>query len=104
MEQKINEENIENNLMVCIDSRKVFEIKSIPKSVFRTPSRKNKIHLFSVLVKFLFRFLYKSMTKQTVYLSNFARKSGFRWQFLRRSAFYTHHCWRGLMTSPIKKE
>ena len=52
MEQKINEENIENNLVVCIDSGKAFEIKSIPKSVFRTPPRKNKIRLFSISVKF----------------------------------------------------
>ena len=44
------------------------------------------------------------MTKQTVYmyLSNLARKGGFGLQFLRQSAFQTHHCWRGLMTSPIK--
>ena len=37
------------------------------------------------------------MTKQTVYLNNFARKSVFRLQFLWQS----HHCWRDLMTSPI---
>ena len=40
--------------------------------------------------------------KQTVYLNNFGRKSGLRFQFLRQSVFQTHHCWRGLMTSPIK--
>ena len=68
MEQKINEENIENNLVFCIDPRKVFAIESIPRSGFRNPSNKNKIHvrLFSIPVKFLFRFLYKTMTKQTV--------------------------------------
>ena len=31
MEQKINEENIENNLVFCIDPRKAFAIKSIPR-------------------------------------------------------------------------
>ena len=43
MEQKINEENIEN---------KAFAIKSIPRSVFRNPSHKNKLRLFSISVKF----------------------------------------------------
>ena len=38
------------------------------------------------------------MTKQTVYLNNFARKSGFRLQFLKQSALKTLHCWRGLMS------
>ena len=87
MEQKINEENIENNLVVCIDPRKSFAIKSIPRSVFRNPSHMNKLRLFSISVKFSFRFLYKSMTKQTVSLKNVARKSGFRLQILRQSAF-----------------
>ena len=31
---KINEENIENNLVFCIDPRKAFAIKSIRRSVF----------------------------------------------------------------------
>ena len=77
MEQKTNEENIENNHVLCIEPRKTFAIKSIPKSVFRNPSHKNKIRLFSIPVKFGFRFLYKTMTKLTVYLNNFARKSGY---------------------------
>ena len=87
MEQKINTENIENNFVFCIDPQKQFAIKSIPRSFFRNPYHKNKIRLFSILVKFGFLFLYKTMTKQTVYLNNFARKSGFRFQFLRQSAF-----------------
>ena len=52
MEKKINEENIENNLMFRIDPRKAFPIKSIPRSVFQNPSHKKKIRLFSVSVKF----------------------------------------------------
>ena len=44
MEQKLNEENIENNILFCIDPRKAFAIKSIPRSVFRNPSHKNKIY------------------------------------------------------------
>ena len=87
MEQKVNEENIENNLVFYIYPRKAFVIKSIPRSVFRNPSQKNEIRLFSVSVKSGFRCLYKTMTKQTVYLNDFARKSGFRSQFLRQSAF-----------------
>ena len=83
MEQKINEENIENNFAFCTDPRKAFAIKSIPRSVFRNPSHKSKIRQFSISVKF--RFLYKTMTKQIVYLNNFA--SGFRLLFLRQSAF-----------------
>ena len=34
-EQKISDENIESNLVFCIDPRKAFAIKSIPRSVFR---------------------------------------------------------------------
>ena len=41
------------------------------------------------------------MTKQTVYLNNMVRKSGCRLHYLRQSTFKTHHCWRGLMTSPV---
>ena len=86
MEQKINEENIENNLVFCIDPRKAFAIKSIPRSVFRNSLHQNKICLFSVKLLCLF-FFYKTMTKQTVYLNNMARKSGFRLYYLRQSAF-----------------
>ena len=50
--KKKNEESIENNLVFYIDPRKAFAIKSIPRSVFRNPSNKNKIHLFSIAVKF----------------------------------------------------
>ena len=50
MEQKINEENIENNLVFCVDPRKAFAVKSIPRSVFRNPSHNNKISLFSISV------------------------------------------------------
>ena len=42
MEQKINEENIEYNLVFCIDPPKAFAIKSIPRSVFRNPLHQNK--------------------------------------------------------------
>ena len=53
MEQKINEENIENNLVFCIDRRKAFAIKSIPRPVFQNPShKKKKIRLSSISVKF----------------------------------------------------
>ena len=58
MEQKINIENIENDLVFCIDPRKAFAFKSIQRSVFRNPSLKNKIRLFSISLKFGFRFLY----------------------------------------------
>ena len=50
MEQEINEENIENDLVFCIDLRKAFAIKSIPRSVFRNPLHQNKIRLFSISV------------------------------------------------------
>ena len=43
MEQKINEENIETNLVFCIEPRKALAIKSKPRSVFRNQSHKNKI-------------------------------------------------------------
>ena len=82
MEQKISEENIENNFVFCIDPLKAFAIKSIRRPVFRDPSHKNKTRLFHLNFDFS-----KTMTKQTVYLNNSARKSGFRLQFLRQSAF-----------------
>ena len=86
MEQKINEEIIENNLVFCIDPRKAFAIKSIPRSVFRNPLHQNKIRF---LFRLNFDFLYKTMTKQTVYLNNITRNSGCRlhYQYLRQSAF-----------------
>ena len=54
MEHKINEENIENcsNLVFCIDPRKAFAIKSIPRSVVGNPSHKNNLRLFSISVEF----------------------------------------------------
>ena len=57
MEQKINEENIENNLVFCIDPRKAFAINSIPKSVFQNPLHQNKNFLFQL--NFDFGFLIK---------------------------------------------
>ena len=54
MERKINEENIENHLVFCIDPRKEFAIKSIPRSVFQNPSYKNKIRLFRLNFDFGF--------------------------------------------------
>ena len=82
MEQKIDEDYIENNLVFCIDPRNAFAIKSKPGSVFRNPSH-NKIRPFSISLNFDFGL----MTKQAVYLNNFARKSGCRLHFLRQSAF-----------------
>ena len=52
MKQKTNEENIKNSLVFCIDPPKAIAIKLIPRPVFRKPSHKNKIRLFSVSVKF----------------------------------------------------
>ena len=48
--RKINEENIENNLVFCIDARETFA-NQIPRSVFRNPSNKNKICLIYISVK-----------------------------------------------------
>ena len=45
-----NKENIENNLVFCIDPRKASAIKSIPRSVFRNPSHKKTKYVY-----FLFR-------------------------------------------------
>ena len=52
MEKKINEERIDNDVVFCIDPRKAFAIKSIPRSIFRNPSHKNKKRLFPISVKF----------------------------------------------------
>ena len=78
MEQKINEENIEKNLVFFSDPRKALAIKSIPRSVFRNPSHKNKILYFLFRLNFDFGIFIKTMTKRTVYLNNIARKTGFR--------------------------
>ena len=52
MMEKKTEENVGKNLVCCIEPRKAFAIKSTPRSVFRNPSHKNKICLFSISVKF----------------------------------------------------
>ena len=82
MEEKIKEEHIENNIVFCIDRRKTFAIESIQRYDFLNPLHKNKIRLFSISVFFYFGLFFKTKTKQTVYLNNFARKSGFRLRFL----------------------
>ena len=87
MEQKINEENIENNLMFCIDPLKAFAIKSKQDLFFEIHHIRTKYIYFLGLLNFDFGFFIKTMTRQTVYPNNFARKSGFRLQFLRQSAF-----------------
>ena len=55
--ENINEENIQNNLVFCIDPRKAFAVKSIPRSGFRNPPHKNKIRL--LCLNFDFSFLIK---------------------------------------------
>ena len=87
MEQKITEENIENNLVFCIDPRKALAINSVPRLFFETWHIRTKYIYFLFQLNFDFGFLIKTMTKQTVYLNNFARKCGFRLQFLWQSAF-----------------
>ena len=84
MEQSFKEENIEKKNAFCIDRYRIIAIKWIQKSVIR--NHKKKIRLFSISVFFFkFRFIYKTMAKQTVHLDYSARKSGSRLQFLRQS-------------------
>ena len=59
MEQKISEENIESNLVFCIDPEKAFAIKSIPRSVFRNSSHRTKYGYFLLLLNFYFGFFIK---------------------------------------------
>ena len=59
MEHKVNKENIENNLVFCIDLRKAIGIKSIPRYTFLNPSHKNKVHLFSTRLNLDFGFFIK---------------------------------------------
>ena len=87
MEQQINSENIENNLLFFIDPRKAFAVKSIPRSAFEIRHIRTKYVYFLFRLNFDFGFFYKTMTIQTVYLNSYARKSEFRLQFLRQSAF-----------------
>ena len=74
MEQKINEESIGNNIVFYIDPQKALSVKSIPRSVFRNPSHKNKIRLFSISVNFLFRFLYKNHDETDCVSEQFRKK------------------------------
>ena len=74
MKQKMNKENIENNLVFCNDPRKAFAIKSTQRSVFRNLSHKNKIRLFSISVKFGFRFLYKNHDETDCVSEQFRKK------------------------------
>ena len=59
MEQKINEETIENNLVFCIDTRKAFAIKPIPISVFEIRHIKRKYLYFLFRLNFDFCFFIK---------------------------------------------
>ena len=59
MEQKSNEENIENNLVFCIEPRKSFAIKSIPRSVFEIHHIKTKYVYFLFRLKCDFGFFIK---------------------------------------------
>ena len=78
MEQKIKEKILKITFFFCIDCRKALAINSVQKYIFPKYSHKNKERLFSPSV-FLFRFIYKPMTKQAVYLNEL--------QFLRQSEF-----------------
>ena len=71
MELKVNEENIENKLMFCIDPRKAFAIKSLPRSVFQNPSHKKKKKKKIFRLNFDSGFFIQTITKQTVYPNNF---------------------------------
>ena len=86
MEQKINKQNIEKNLAFCIDPRKAFAINQYQDLFFEIHHIRTKYvyFLFRLNLDFGFR---KTMTKQTVYLNNCSRKSGFRLQLLRQTAF-----------------
>ena len=68
MEQKIIVENIENNRVFCIDSRKTYVMKSIEKIYFSksvTLEGNTSIFYFS----FFFGLFIKTMTKETVFLT-----------------------------------
>ena len=101
MEHKLNEENIENDFVVYRLSKSICNQINTKTCFFRNPSHQNKYVYFLFRLNFDFGFFIKTKTKQTVYLNNIARKSGCRLHYLKQSAFETHHCWRGLMTSPI---
>ena len=87
MEQQINKENIEDNLVSCIDPRKALQSNQYQDLFFEIRHIRTKYNYFLFPLNFDFGFFIKTMTKQTVYLNNFARKSGFRLQFLMQSAF-----------------
>ena len=114
MEQKINEENIENNLVFLYRPSKAFAIKSLCQDLFLGILSHNiKIRLFSISFKFLFWFLYKTMKKQTVYLNNSARRVDldcnfwFRLQFLPFKLTIvgeddlSNYCWLDKITSYV---
>ena len=82
MEEKINEENIENNPMFCNDPRKHLQSNQYQDPFFEIRQIRTNYVYFPFWLNFDFSFFIKSVTKQTVYLNNFARKSGFRLQFL----------------------
>ena len=76
-------------LCFFINLRKAFAIKSIPRSVFEIRHiRRTKYVYFLFRLNLDFGFFIKpTVMKQTVYLNNIARKSGFRLHYLRQSAF-----------------
>ena len=73
-EQKINEENIENNLVFCTDPRKEFAIKSIPRSVFRNPSHENKKVYFLFQLNCDFGFFIKNHDETDCVSEQFRKK------------------------------
>ena len=102
LEQKIKEETIEiNTVFFCIDSRKTFGIKSTQKIFFKMRHIRTK-YVYSLFQFFDFGLFVKPMTKQAVYQNNFKGNVDLVCDFSGSLPFETHHCSRGLMTSPIR--
>ena len=74
--------NIENNLVFCIDPRKAFAIKSIPRSVFRNPLHHNKIQSTLVVSNFASR--EKKLETAGVRIKNSAFETG---SYYRKSGY-----------------
>ena len=87
MEQKKKMRKI-SKIILCLLStlEKHLQSNEYQEQFFEIRHIRTKYGYFLFQLNFDLGFLIKTMTKQTVYLNDFALKSGFRLQFLRQSA------------------
>ena len=82
-----------SKIILCFVStlEKHLESNQYQNLIFEIRHIRTKYVYFSISVKFLVWFLHKTMTKQTMYLNNFARKSGFKYLYPKFFLFFRNN-------------